>query len=178
MSSERNEYNSKPIFEILGELATKIYRPPFSALRDDIRSVPEELRISILIIDFDTAIQMNGMLGFLENSTGLYFLDTIDAFEAIGASKTANILRTIRGIMSDCGVTVEQLREDFANCEPNQITSFSKLHGEKTSQMSELVDHEASKLYVYDQSGEAIFDLLETYLENRKDRFIASLAGI
>jgi hypothetical protein len=178
MSSERNEYSSKPIFALLEELASKIYSPPFSALRDDLRSTPEELRIPILIIDFDTAIQMNGIPGFLENSTGLYFFDTIDAFEAIGASKTAHILRTIRGIMSDCGVTVEQLREDFANVEPDQITSFSKLHGEKTSQMAGLVDNEANKLYVYDQSGEAIFDLLEIYLENRRDRFIALLGSM
>jgi hypothetical protein len=175
MSVEKNEYGSKPISEILGELAIKIYSPSFSALRGDLRSIPEELRVPILIIDFDTAIQMNGMLGFLENSTGLYLLDTIDAFEAIGASRTANILRTIRGIMSDYGVTVEQLREDLASGEPGEITSFSKVHGERTAQMAELVDHEASKLYVYDQSGEAIFDLLETYLENRRDRFIALL---
>ena len=178
MGSSPNEYRSKSISEILGELAIKIYSPPLSTLRDDLRSIPEELRIPILIIDFDTAVQMNGILGFLENSTGLYLLDTIDVFEAIGASRTANILRTIRRIMSDCGITVEQLREDFANVEEHQITSFSKLHGEKATQMAELIDHEADKLYVYDHSSEAVFDLLEHYLESRRDRFIALVENL
>ena len=31
---------------------------------------------------------MQGMLGFLENSTGLYFTETSDAFEKIGAHET------------------------------------------------------------------------------------------
>ena len=71
MSSLQIDYRSMSVAEILEGLSVQIYEPPLSNLRDDLRSVPEVLRIPILIIDLDTEVAMQGMLGFLENSTGL-----------------------------------------------------------------------------------------------------------
>ena len=72
MSSIPIDYRSMSVAEILEGLLVQVYQPPLSNLRDDLRSVPEELRIPLLVIDLDTEVAMQGMLGFLENSTGLY----------------------------------------------------------------------------------------------------------
>jgi hypothetical protein len=165
--------------EICNSLAGQIYEPPLSKLCEDLRSVPEVLRIPILLINFDTAVLMNGILGFLENSTGFYLADTIAAMEAIGAHGTAATLRTIQRIMAEHGVTHERLRADFARLQEGQITSFAETHGEELSQMADLVDQESNKLYIYDltydREGEDVFGLLSAYIEQRRDELVALL---
>ena len=163
-----------PVDEILDNLALSC-EPPLSKLRDDLRSIPRTLRIPILIIDFDTEVHINGILGFLENPTGLYLTDTIDALETIAAYDTAETLRAIQRIMTEHGVTVQQLRGDFANVTEFEITSFSELHGEELSQMADLIVQESRKLYVYDRAAERVFDLLSAYLDRHRDEFVTSL---
>lgn len=175
MANPPGEYRSMPVADILDSLAIQICEPPLSKLREDLRSIPEVLRIPILIIDFDTEVQMNGILGFLENSTGLYLTDTIDALETIAAHDAAKTLRAIHRIMSEHGVTVERLRNDFADAQEFQITSFRELHGDELSQMADLIVGEAGELYIYDPAAAQVFDLLLAYLERRRDEFVASL---
>lgn len=176
MSSPPFELRSKTVGEIVQELFVQIYQVPLSELREDLRTVPEVLRIPILLIDLDTEVTMNGMLGFLENSTGLYLVDTIDALETISAHRTAGILRTVHKIMGDHCITVGQLREQgFANVRHHQIISFDQAHGPGLSQMADQIEHEAKKLYIYAAAGEAVFDLLQTYLEGRKGELVAAL---
>lgn len=174
MSDPSDEYRSTSVRQILERLPVQIYEPPFSHLRDDLRSVPEVLRIPILIIDLDTEVAINGILGFLENFTGQYLVDTIDALETIGAHKAAGTLRAIQRVMSTHGVTFDQLRSDFARAELFQITNFVQLHGEELSPMAEEIEREAKKLDIYDPA-EPVYDLLEAYLQSRRDEFIASL---
>jgi len=170
--------------EIVEHLSIKVFEPPLSNLLYDLRSVPEVLRIPILLIALDTEVTMQGMLGFLENSTGLYLVDTIDALETISAHKTADTLRAIQRIMSEHGVTVEHLRRNLNNAQLYQITSFRELHGEKMLPMAEQIDREAQKLYIYhyrpidNDSTEPVFDLLEAYLQARRDELVAALESV
>jgi hypothetical protein len=160
---------------VLESLAEQIYGPPLLRLREDLRSIPKVLRIPILIIDLDNELHMNGILGFLENPTGRYLTDTIDALDIIAAHDTATTLRAVHRIMMEHGVTFERLRNDFAKCREFEITSFSELHGEELSQMADLIVQEAKKLYIYDPAAESVFELLSAYLEGRRDEFAASL---
>jgi len=168
--------------EIVEHLAIKVFEPPLSALLHDLRSAPDVLRIPILLIALDTEVTMNGMLGFLENSTGLYLVDTIDALEAISAHETADTLRSIQRIMSEHGVTVERLRGEVNNAQLYQITNFLELHGEELVPMAEQIDREAGKLYLYrgnnSDPAEPVFDLLEAYLQSRRDVLVAALESV
>jgi hypothetical protein len=175
MANSPPDYSSMSASEIINELGAQRYQPPVSSLCEDIRAIPEVLRIPILISDFDSEVQMNGMLGFLENRTGLYLVDTIDALDAISAHKTADTLRAIQRIMSEHGVTVERLRSDLANVQEFQVTSFAELHGERLADMAQQIDDEARNLYLYEQLGEPVFDLLEAHLQQRSDELLAAL---
>ena len=179
MSEPPADYRSMSTDEILDSLAIQIYEPPLSKLREDLRSVPEVFRIPVLIIDFNTEVCMQGVLGFLENSTGFYLADTIAAMEAIGAHDTATTLRTIQGIMAEHGVTHEQLRGDLDRMQEWQITTFAECHGEELSQMADLVGQESTKLYIYDRmhdrEGEDVFVLLSAYIQQRRDELVALL---
>jgi hypothetical protein len=61
-------------------IACLIYEPPFTLLRENISEIPEILRRFFLFTDFDTKVIINGILGFLENSTGEYLAETIESF--------------------------------------------------------------------------------------------------
>jgi hypothetical protein len=179
MTEPPGDYRSMSVDEILDDLAIQICEPPLLKLREDLRSVPEVLRVPILIIDFDIEVTMNGILGFLENSTGRYLADTMAALEAIGANDTAAILRAIQRIMAEHGVTHERLRGDLARMQEFQITTFAECHGEALSRMADLICQEAQKLYIYDgthsREGESAFDLLSAYLDQRRDELVSLL---
>ena len=173
------DFRSMSADEIVDNLALQIYEPPFLALREDLRSVPEALRIPILLIDFDTELSMNGILGFLENSTGRYLADTIAALETIAAHDTAAVLLTIERIMADHGVTHERLRADNARMQEWQITTFAESHGEELSQMAKAIGREAERLYLYarihGREREPVFDLLSAYIEQCKNELVTLL---
>src|SRR5262245_22216180 len=179
MSEPPPDYRAMSADEILDNLASQIYTPPFSKLHQDLRSLPEAFRIPLLIINFDSEVCQNGILGFLENSSGFYLADTIAAMEAIGAHGTVATLRTIQRIMAEHGVTHERLRSDLARMQVWQITNFAKSQGEELSQMADLVDQESNKLYIYDRmhdrEGEDVFVMLSAYIEQRKDELVALL---
>jgi hypothetical protein len=174
MSSPPADYRSMSVAEMLGSLALRIYTPHLVELRGDLRPIPAVLRIPILIIDLDTEVMINGMLGFLENSTGLYLAETIEALGTISAHNAASTLRIIQQIMADHGVTVERLRRDFDGAQLYEITSFLEMHGDELSPMAEQIELQARKLNLYDPA-EPVFDLLEAYLQGRRDEFMAAL---
>lgn len=178
MTSTPEDYRSKSAAEVIDALASLRFEPPLAELCQELRSVPEVLRFPILISDFDMEVQMNGILGFLENSAGRYLTDTIEALDAISARETAATLRTIQRLMVDHGMTFERLRAGSATLRPYDITTFSDRHGTELSHAADLIDGEAGKLYIYHADGEPVFDLLEAYLERRRDEVVAALDAI
>ncbi|OKP99784.1 DUF4375 domain-containing protein [Paenibacillus sp. P46E] len=81
--------------EIVDSVCSNIYEPENAAAREDVLKSPGFLREIMLLIDLDTELTMNGILGFLENSSGRYLLETIQALQHIGASEDAEILEQI-----------------------------------------------------------------------------------
>ncbi len=165
--------------KLISELSIRIYEPPLSAVRKHLREVAEALRVPILVLDFDTELNMNGMLGFLENSTGLYFAETIEAFDKIGASETVSILHAIEKTLERHGVTPSAFRSDFAGTQQYQITTFRELHGDLGTMPSE-VEEDAERLYVNAKagSGEPVWSLLEAFVEKNRAGFLVEIERV
>lgn len=96
---------NQSIEDIVLELTILIYSEPLSNLRDTLRILPETMRVIFLVTYFDTEVSMGSIFGFLQNYTGHYLMETIEAFHIIGAVDTANILSTIREAMIARGIT-------------------------------------------------------------------------
>ncbi|MCE5171678.1 hypothetical protein LQV63_20550 [Paenibacillus profundus] len=64
---------------------------------------------------------MNGIVGFLENSSGLYLNDTIETLERIHALQDYEIMSSIRRILVKYGMTTQQLRGNVNSQEPYEI---------------------------------------------------------
>jgi hypothetical protein len=165
--------------KLIEALSIRIYEPPLSTARDRLHEIAEALRVPILILDFDTELNMNGMLGFLENSTGLYFAETIEAFDKIGASETVSILREIEKTLEKHGVTPTKLRADFAGTQEYQITTFRDLHVDLGTLPNE-VEEDAERLYVYGKVGasEPVWSLLEVFVEENRPALFAEIGRV
>jgi hypothetical protein len=80
MSEPPTEYRSMSTDEILDNLAIQIYEPPLSKLREGLRSVPEVLRIPVLIIDFGGTVRPSALvvLRFTMKSTFVTCVVSLD----------------------------------------------------------------------------------------------------
>jgi Domain of unknown function (DUF4375) len=158
-------FKDKSSAAMLEELSIRIYEQPLLALREQLPDLPAAIRVPILVIDFDTALNMEGILGFLENSTGLYLRETIEALHDIGAHETVNIMTKISEIMAKHNVSVADLRADFKSTELYEVTSFRKLHGEKCDEMTDEILAESEKFYLYSDTGEDVLGFLTNFIE-------------
>ena len=170
------DYGAKTVCEIVELLAVQIYQPPLAGLRGNLRELPEVLRVPVLLIDLDTELMMNGILGFLENNTGLYLSETIEALTLISAHETSETLQAVTRIMAKHGVSPADLRAEVNHAQLYAVTSFTELHGEAANRMASEVTEKATEFYLYNAAnGEHIFDLLYAYLEPRRDELLAAL---
>src|SRR6266567_7671845 len=99
--------------DILNDIGLKAYEKPLSTIRDlpTWPSLSEPLHVAILLIDFDTEVNMNGLLGFLANPTGAYLEETIAACRMLGARQTADTLQRVRDVMGRHALSHQRLRE-------------------------------------------------------------------
>lgn len=157
----------------LEQLATSIYEPPLSEVRDrpGYPELENPLHLAILLLDADTEISMQGVLGFLENSTGRHLGATREALLKIGAFRSAALFTAIEDCMARHGVTWERLRGHFAGTQEFEITSFAALHpGSKG--FADEVSALAGRFQLFNAHGrpEDVYALLSEYLEPRVDR--------
>uniref|UniRef100_UPI003BB6AE96 DMP19 family protein n=1 Tax=Cohnella caldifontis TaxID=3027471 RepID=UPI003BB6AE96 len=87
--------------EIVEHICVGVYEEETHVLRDKVilSSIPQLIRDCVLLIDFDTEINMNGIFGYLENSTGYFIEETIEVLERIGAVSDAIALNNIKRIL-------------------------------------------------------------------------------
>jgi hypothetical protein len=156
--------------QLLQELSTQIYEQPLSATRheSDYPNLSNPLHIAVLLIDFDTEININGMLGFLENSNGQHLDKIVEALRLIGAHKSEHELRLVQDCMRSHGVSWERLRADFEGHEAFEVTSFSELHGDLLREFSDEICYRFSEfdLFNTNYSLEDSYSLLVRHLES------------
>ncbi|TQR97406.1 DMP19 family protein [Paenibacillus ottowii] len=150
-----NNFSAADLVEHIGSV---IYGEEASSIRDTIYKVPESLRTIILLIDFDTELSMNGILGFLENSTGKYLNETISALKLIKAEKDLSILEEIKELVEGIHFNGQ------IKIEPYQVTTFEERHDINERKLERIKDL-ADGLYVYSIDRD-IFDCLIGYLSN------------
>lgn len=170
------ELRDLPTEDLVSRLLLLVYKPPLSEVRAAIEAQDEPLRVIVLVADFDTEVNMNGLFGFLENSTGLYLSETIEALEMIEAHQTASVLRDVEAVMTRHRIRPQQLREGVNALKPHAVTTFAQVHGVAAVAMAEEVESIGRRLYVYNpSSSELPLALLCQYIEPRRERLLAAL---
>lgn len=162
--------------DLIQALSISLYEPPLNRLHETLSSQPEVVRVLTLVLDFDTEVSMNGILGFLENSTGQWLGETIEAFDLIEANGTASVLRRIYEAMNRHGITSSALRAEVNTATPYTVMSFSELHGAKSEDISREVTQIARELYVGNPAAsEDPWSLLCEYVTLRRQYLLDAL---
>jgi len=173
------DFSSLSTEELVQALSISLYEPPLNRLRETLASRPEVFRVLTLVLDFDTEVSMSGILGFLENSTGQWLSETIEAFDLISANDTAGILRRVHQAMNRHGITPATLRSEVNSGTLYDVVSFGELHGAKSQDMSREVMQIAGDLYVGNPgSQEEPWRLLYEYVEPRRQQLLDVLSQI
>ncbi|WP_307500117.1 DMP19 family protein [Paenibacillus brasilensis] len=162
-----NNFSAADLVEHIGSV---IYGEEAGSIRDMIYEVPESVRTIILLIDFDTELSMNGILGFLENSTGKYLNETISTLKLIKAEKDLSILEEIKKLIEDINFNGE------IKLEPYQVTTIEERH-DINDRILERIKELADGLYIYSIDRD-IFDYLIDYLSNNWIVLLKELKGV
>lgn len=159
--------------ELVDHICDGIYKEETYVMRDKeiLNSIPQLIRDCILLIDFDTEMNMNGIWGYLENSTGQFIEETIEVLERIGAVSDAIALQNIKKSLDECGLRTSKLHANVQNLQEYQVSTFHRTHGNPDSELLNRIEQEAEHLYIYSQD-QNIFDYLYDYIEANKQCFI------
>ncbi|MCP1307330.1 DMP19 family protein [Paenibacillus tyrfis] len=165
--------------EIMDHVGINRYSQENIQLKDEevFFKLPALLQDIVLLIDFDTELIMNGILGFLENSTGKYLNETIEALERIGAVHDANALKDIKRILENYNLSTGQLHRDLQDLEPYEINYFRQVHAIADDEFFEEIQYAAEKLTNGSQE-ENIFDHLLAYIEANKRSFVEDVQAV
>ncbi|WP_348623195.1 DUF4375 domain-containing protein [Paenibacillus peoriae] len=101
------------------------------------------LRTIILLIDFDTELSMNGVFGFLENSTGKYLNETISALKLIKAEKDSSIMEEIKELIEGINFNGK------IKLEPYQVTTFEERHDINEKLLERIEELADGLLYIF-----------------------------
>ena len=171
-----DDFSSLSTEDLVQALSIRLYESPLNRLRETLSSRPEVFRVLTLVIDFDTEVSMNGILGFLENSSGHWLTETIEAFDIIRANETACILRRVQAAMNRHGISSSTLRSEVNAGTQYSVVSFRELHGAKSEDMSREVTQIAQDLYVDSPTAqEEPWSLLCKYVGPRRQQLLDAL---
>ena len=120
----------------------------------------------MLIVDFNTEIEMNGILNFIGNSTGLYARETVEALRIIGCDYDAETLKKILDSADDVDMTHAAIQTDRRSLEPYAVASFSSVHGDKWDEASTLIDSLEDEI-----DFGRVLNATEEFIELHKTRF-------
>ncbi len=161
--------------DILDKLLVEAYVPPLSLIREDgrISDLANPLSVIMLIIDLETEISMNGIQGYIGNSTGRHASTTVDALRVIGCNDAAKTLAAILKKADDCGMTHDAIQRDRRDLEEFAITQFRQMHGSKWDGINDELNNKVIQI-----DFEQVFHQAETFIETRKNAFVTALSAV
>ncbi|OWR32316.1 DUF4375 domain-containing protein [Saccharibacillus sp. O23] len=142
--------------DLVEQIASVIYEKELLSVRNRVEELPELLKTIIWVIDFDTELSINGILGFFENSSGNYLNATIRTLRLIEAVEDADLLEQIEKRIEGIDFSSE------IELQPGQITTFEQRHRIDEQILSEIAAL-AAQLYLSSEDRN-IFDYLLKYL--------------
>ncbi|MCM3131357.1 hypothetical protein M3629_01075 [Paenibacillus polysaccharolyticus] len=154
--------------EIVGSVAMDMYRAEFSTIREHVSELPVVMRDMMLIIDLDTELSMNGLTGYLENSSGQHLKEVTEALIRSGNETDAMILQKVEQLLAEQSVTVGQLRENVERLSEHDITTSLQTHGAQIHELLQQVEQEGQHLS-FKADNEENFDLLYQYVDEHKN---------
>ncbi len=165
--------------DALDQFSVQIYGLPLSEIRNDdrIRDITNPIAIIMLLLDYLTEVEMNGILNFFGNSTGRYPDETVAALEAIGCNREAKILGEMTERARAAGLDYENCQRQAAGLQEFEITNRAELYGTKwtgaASTAARALDEMAAQI-----DHQELTQKMEAFVEQHLVHFTAALDAI
>lgn len=103
--------------EFLEKMALELWEKENSYLISEEKrpNIPEYFYITAYLLDFETELMMQGLMGLLGNSTTYHFENTMDSFKVIDNQQGVYCLQNIIEILSKYEKTPKKMREEPTN---------------------------------------------------------------
>ncbi len=164
--------------ELATQLSLHIYTPAWWRIRDDLHKVPLHLRIAIVVLDFDTEVAMSGLLGFLENSTGRYLKETVNALALIEAPRSSLALKSVVAMARKYRVSFLFPRAKRPTGRPSPTTQFHDLPEKQQDKLSEGIS-KVGRFFTCDDTGpEPLRKLLAVYAARHRRGIIGAISKL
>ncbi|MGG4107992.1 DUF4375 domain-containing protein [Paenibacillus lautus] len=158
--------------DIVGEVCTNLYKEEGSKVKEDFNSLPIWLQDIILLIEFDTELAMSGIVGFLENSTGLMLDETIDTLKRINAIDDYRVMNKIKEILKKNGIEIKVLRGNI-----NRRSEYEVLKSQEVHELNfEEIINEETNLYLYQDRN--IFEYLFEYIDLNRAELLTDIRNL
>ena len=162
--------------DVLDQFSVQINELPLSEIRNDdrIRDSNNPIAIVMLVLDYLTEVEMNGILNFFGNSTGRYPDETVAALEAIGCNREAKILGEMTELARAAGLNYEHFQREAAGLQEFEITNRAELYGTKwtdtASTAAKSLDEMAAQI-----DHQELAQKIEAFVERHLTHFMAAL---
>ncbi|WP_435166843.1 DMP19 family protein [Paenibacillus glycanilyticus] len=173
---EKEHLHTTSASELIEQVCSNRYKQEsyYTNDKEVFKKLPEVLQDIILLIDLDTELTMNGLLGFAENSSGRYLDETIKVLERIGAVNDANALQELKDILKEYGASTHILNDDIQLVQQYEVQSFAQTHQIFDEEFYDRIQKAEEKLYVYANQGN-VFDHLTAYIEANKKELMDNI---
>lgn len=141
---------------VLDELPVRMYDD--ERLAD--RSVPDWLRVLVVLLDFDVHVQMEGLLGWWENRGSDDLDRVIAAFRAIALEDQADLLVRARKALDP------QALVHGADQGVHEVSSFAERHETITEEQYEAFAQVEDELYLNAPDGPDLFIALVAHADS------------
>lgn len=122
--------------------------------------LPRWLREVLVVCDLDTQLQMDGLLGWLENRAAQDLDLVVEALVAIGMPADAGLLRDAAGLL-DPG----QLAEQNERLPVHTVSTFAERHGPVSPQDQDAIAGIQNGLFVHAPDGPDVYALLVAHAD-------------
>jgi hypothetical protein len=157
---------------LIDNFSIRIYESPISEIRDSdfFPDVANPVHVLILLVDFVTEMEINGINDFIGNSPGRFAHKTVAALRAVGQPALADTLMEIIRIASEAGMTHESIQDDLRGLPEFSIISFSDIHGDKWDDACESIQDLADGLDI-----EAVYSCMNEYCDRHHAEIVSAL---
>lgn len=141
---------------VLDELPVRMYGD--ERLAD--RSVPGWPRAVIVLLDFDTHVQMEGLLGWWENRGSDDLDDVIAAFRAVALADQADLLVRARKVFHPRSLDGDPAQTLY------EVSSFVDRHGAITEEQYRTFSQLEEELYLNAEDGPDLYTALVAHADS------------
>lgn len=107
---------------------------------EEFRQLPQWVKDTVFILDFETEYEMQGLYTYLENSTGHYLPEVIESFKRSDNTAISDILAELKNALEKIGLSPDLIRNSEKDLSCDKYPQISEIIDETDSRLSSFIE--------------------------------------